>query len=120
MGFNSMAISLLEKMLIRSKKENVISGEILNEIRKDNISTIVKLDTSITTLQEVNLNVLVGGIIRSVTVLNAGGGLSIQMSLGDAFEVFAGDVVEEEEIEILRWQGSGAGTAIIRITGVRL
>ena len=90
------------------------------ETQECNISDIVKLDTSLTTLQEVNLNVLVGGIIRSVTVLDVGGGLYLQTSIGDPFEVLKGDMINNEELEILRWKGTGAGTGIIRITGLRI
>lgn len=120
MGFNSMALSLLEKLLVRSKQENAMTEKIVHELRRDNLATTVNLDTSITTIQEVNLNVLVGGVIRTVTVLNAGGGLYLQTSLGDPFEVLKGDVIKEEEIEILRWKGAGAGAAVIRVTGLRV
>lgn len=114
-----MAISLLEKILVHSKKESMDTGKIVAELRRDNISTTVTLDTAVTTIQEINLNTLIGGQIRTVTVLNAGGGLYLQTSLGDPFEVFKGDWIEDEEIELIRWKGAGAGTAIIRITGLR-
>lgn len=121
MGFNSMAIGLLEKILTHSKQEVSSIAQIVNELRRDNISQIVSLDTSITTLTPINLNKLIeGGKIRSVSVLSVGGGLYLQTSIGDPFEVLKGDIIDKEEIEILRWYGAGAGTAILRITGLRI
>lgn len=121
MGLSSMIVNLLEKLLTQSKREFQRIDDIVNELRRDNISQIVSLDTSITDLTAINLNKLIeGGKIRSVSVLNVGGGLYLQTSIGDPFQVLKGDIIDKEEIEILRWYGAGAGTAIIRITGLRI
>lgn len=95
--------------------------DVINNLRRDNISTIIELDTSLTTLTNVNLNKIIeGGMIRSISVLDVGGGLSLQLSIGDAFTALKGDTISNEEISTLRYVGAGAGTAIIRVTGLRL
>jgi hypothetical protein len=115
-----IVIKLLEKVVLTSKKEAAGTEQIVDALRRDNISTIVKLDTSITTLTAINLNTLIGGRVRTLTVIDIGGGLSVQTSIGDPFTVHNGDFIEDEEIDVLRWYGAGAGTAIVRITGLRL
>lgn len=121
MGINNIIIDGL-KALLTSSKEIVESNEgIENLLRNDNIAPTVELDTSITAIQAINLNALVeGGKIHSVTVLDVGGGLYLQTSIGEPFQVYYGDSIENEDIETLRWKGGGAGTAVLRLTGVRL
>lgn len=118
MGSNYTGI--LENLAGTTKRGLSLLQNIYVSLKKDNISTIVKLDTSITSLTEIRLDTLMGGTVRSLTVLDIGGGIYLQTSLGDPFIVHNGDFIENEEIELLRWYGSGAGTAIIRVTGVRL
>lgn len=120
MGFNTIAINLLEKLVTNVKKDTISTEMIERNTAQDNTSTIVSLDTSITSLTAVNISKLFeGGSVRNVTVLDAGGGLYLQTSLGDPFQVFFGDRIINEKIEILRWYGAGAGTAVLRISGVR-
>lgn len=120
MGLTSITVSLLEKLLMSSKQTVQTNENIVHELRKDNISVTVNLDTSITTLTAINLNSLFnGGRVHNVTVLSSGGGLYLQTSIGDPFVVYDDDKILNEEIEILRWYGAGAGTAVLRISGVR-
>ena len=120
MGFNSMAVGLLEKSLSKAKDMSLYLVAIRNELRRDNIAVTVDLDTSVTALTKIKLDSLVGGHVRGCTVLDPGGGLYLQTSIGEPFEVFEGDKILNESIEILRWKGAGAGTAVLRITGLRL
>lgn len=115
-----MAISLLEKILTSSKKESLGTEQILHELKNDNMVVSVSLDTSITAVTAVNLNkVFGGGKCRNVTVVTPGGGLYLQRSLSEPVQVYAGDRLTNEEIEILRWKGAGTGTAVIELSGVR-
>ena len=120
MGLTSLTVGLLEKLLTSSKQAVQSNENIVSELRKDNISLTVNLDTSITALTAINLNTLFNaGSVHNITVLSAGGGLYLQVSMGEPFQVFDGDRIANEDIEILRWYGAGAGTAVLRISGVR-
>jgi hypothetical protein len=84
----------------------------------ENIHKVIELDTSITTPQTVNVyNEL--GIAKgtSISILSAGGGLHIGVSLEDPLEVGTNDSFTNELFEQFNWYGSGAGTAILRIGG---
>ena len=116
----ALAVSILEKILLQSKQAVVNVQGIINELRRDNIAIVINLDTGNTGLNNLNLETLTGGQVRSLTVLEIGGGLKIQTSLSDLFTVYHGDRIENEEIELISWTGTGAGTAVLRLTGLRL
>lgn len=118
-GINVIA-GLLEKTLTKTKDMSQYLLSILNNLRNDNIAVTVNLNTAVTTTSRVNLNDLIAGKAHSLTVLSPGGGLFIQTSLSDPFEVFFGDTITDEDIGSIHWYGAGAGTAVLRITGLNL
>lgn len=120
MALNGIVVGLLEKSLKKTKDISGYLVAIRNELRRDNIGLTVNLDTSVTDLTTINLSSLIGGSVRSVTVLAHGGGLYLQTSIGDPFQVWNGDIINNEVIETLRWKGAGAGTATLRLTGLRI
>jgi len=111
---------ILENLSGTLKSGLSVIEKIYVALKRDNISTVLELNTATTALTDIRLDNVLGGIVRSLTVIDVGGGLYLQTSIGEPFIVHTGDFIENEEIELLRWHGSGAGTAVIRLTGVRL
>lgn len=111
---------ILENLSGTTKKGLSLLQNIYVSLKRDNISVTVNLDTSITSMTDIRLDNLIGGVARSITVLDVGGGLYLQTSISDPFIVLVGDSIINEDIERLSWKGAGTGTAIIRITGLRL
>lgn len=116
----TLAVNILEKILLQGKQAVTNVQGIINELRRDNMAVVLELDTSNTSTTALKLDSLMGGTVRSLTVLDVGGGLNLQTGVSDFFATAKGDRIYNEELETVRWAGLGAGTAVLRLTGLRL
>jgi len=107
---------------------NCLLQKILGELKKlnkqiairTNAITVIEIDTSITSKKNYNLEKIFGspkGIVATqLTIIDLGGGFTINVNNSGALEAVYGYAIENEEINDVEVIGNGvAGTAKIRI-----